>query len=104
MSNEVGPGSGTLDKNPINSSDAIIVDDNGGSDIAGAISGPSSAFDFDYDGNTQGGRTAGLDANILLRAIGLETAQFVEVTGTITRAVGQSFTLTAGLERNYLNP
>lgn len=107
VSNEAGPGSGTLDKNPINSADAIIVDSAGAFSplpITGMITGSTQAFDFDYDGNTQGGRTSGTDAAILLRAIGLETAQFVEATGTIGRSVGQSFTLTAGLERNYLNP
>jgi hypothetical protein len=107
VSNEVGPGSGTLDKNPINSADAIIVDSAGAFSplpITGMITGPTAAFDFDYDGNVQGGRGSGTDAAIILRAIGLETAQFVEATGTITRAVGQSFTLTAGLERNYSNP
>lgn len=107
VSNEVGPGSGTLDKNPINSPDAIIVDSAGSFSplpITGAISGPTAAFDYDYDGNVQGGRTASTDAAVLLRAIGLETAQFVETTGAITRTVGLSFTLTAGLERNYSNP
>jgi hypothetical protein len=72
--------------------------------ITGMVTAASIAFDFDYDGNTQGGRDSGTDAAILLRAIGLETEQFVEATGTITRAVGLSFTLTAGLERNYSNP
>ena len=104
---ETGAGAQSLDKNPINSPDAIIVDSAGAFSplpITGMISGSSIAFDFDYDANVQGGRTAGTDANILLRAIGLETAQFVEATGTIGRSVGQSFTLTAGLERNYSNP
>lgn len=105
--NETGDGDETLDKNPINSPDAIIVDSSSAFSpipITGAISSSSVAFDYDYDGNVQGGRTSGTDANILLRAIGLETAQFVEATGVITRAVGLSFTLTAGLERNYSNP
>jgi hypothetical protein len=104
---ETTAGTATLDKNPINSPDAIIVDSAGAFSplpITGMITGSTRAFDFDYDGNTQGGRTAGSDANIILRAIGLETAQFVETTGVITRAVGLSFTLTAGLERNYSNP
>ena len=107
VSYEAGPGTCTLDKNPINSADAIIVDSAGAFSplpITGAVSGAAIAFDFDYDGNVQGGRTSGTDAAIILRAIGLETAQFVEATGTITRAVGLSFTLTAGLERNYSNP
>ena len=97
-------GSRTLDQNPINSPDAIIVDDNDGIDITGAIGGASIAFTFDYDGNIQGGRTAATDAPILLRAIGLETAQFVEATGTITRATGLGFSLVAALERNFDNP
>lgn len=107
VSNEAGPGSGYLDKNPINSADAIIVDSAGAFSplpITGVITGSTAAFDFDYDGNVQGARTAGTNAAIILRAIGLETAQFVEASGEITRATGLSFTLTAGLERNYLNP
>lgn len=93
-----------IDQNPIDSPQAIIVDNNAGADITGAIGAASVAFDFDYDGNTQGGRTAATDAAIVLRAIGLETAQFVEATGTITRAVGLSFSLVSALERNYSNP
>jgi hypothetical protein len=52
----------------------------------------------------QGGRTAATDAAITIRAIGYETAQFVETTGTITRATGLSYSVVAGLERNYSNP
>jgi hypothetical protein len=107
LTTETSPGTATLDKNPINSPDAIIVNSAttfSPLPITGMISGPTQAFDFDYDGNVQGGRTSGTDANILLRAIGLETAQFVEATGVIGRSTGQSFTLTAGLERNYSNP
>ena len=105
--NETGTGVENLDKNPINSPDAIIVDSAGAFSplpITGMVTGASVAFDFDYDANVQGGRDAGTPAAIVLRAIGLNTAQFVEATGTITRAVGLSFTLTAGLERNYSNP
>jgi hypothetical protein len=101
---EVAGASVSMDKNPIDSDDAIIVDDNGGADVAGTIGGLQIAFDYDYDGNVQGGRTAGTDAAITIRAIGLDAAQFVEVTGTITRATGLSFTITAGQERNYSNP
>ena len=109
LTNETSPGTATLDKNPINSPDAIIVDSASAFSplpITGPISSSAIAFDFDYDGNVQGGRTPGgsNDANILIRAIGLETAQFVEASGTITRNTGLSFTLTAGLERNYANP
>ena len=84
---------------------AIIVDDNDGIPITGDISGqPSVSFTFDYDGNTQGGRTPAEPADIVLVAIGLETAQFVSLTGTITRNVGINFSLVSNLERNYSNP
>lgn len=83
---------------------AILVDNNAGSDITGAISSGSISFDFDYDGNTQGGRTPGTDADVTLVAIGLTGAQHVIATGTITRTTGISITATAGLERNYSNP
>lgn len=84
---------------------AILVDDNSGADIAGNIDGAASvAFDFDYDGNVQGGRTAATDADITIVAIGTAVAQYVVATGTITRNVGQTFSLVAAQERNYSNP
>lgn len=95
---------GTIDDNPVNSPDALIVNDNGGSPITGTIAGPSASFDFDYDNNSQGGRTPATDAVILLRALGLSLAQPVQVSGTITRATGLSFSLVGALERNYSNP
>ena len=83
---------------------AVLVDDNSGADISGTISGSTSAaFDFDYDGNTQGGRTAGTDATVTVVAIGLDTAQYVSASATITRATGQNISLVAPLERNYDN-
>jgi hypothetical protein len=92
----------SVDKHPYNSPDAIIVDDNSTADIVGAASASQVAFDFDYDNNVQGGRTAATDAVCVLKAVGLETGQYVEVTGlTITRSVGLSFTATAPLERNF---
>ena len=96
-----------VDENPIDSPDAIIVDSAAAFSpipITGVVTGATIGFDFDYDGNVQGGRASGTDAVIIIRAIGLETAQFSETTGTITRAVGQSFSLVAALERNYANP
>ena len=83
---------------------AILVDDNSSADISGSIGGAASiAFDFDYDGNTQGGRTAGTDAAVTVVAIGLDTAQYVSATATLTRATGQNISLVAPLERNYDN-
>ncbi len=83
---------------------AILVDDNSGTDISGSVGGASSvAFDFDYDGNTQGGRTAGTDAAVTVVAIGLDGAQYVSASATIARATGQNISLVAPLERNYDN-
>jgi hypothetical protein len=83
---------------------ALLVDNNAGVDISGTIGGASTiSFDFDYDGNTQGGRTAGTDASVTVVAIGLDTAQYVSATATITRATGQNISLVAPLERNYDN-
>lgn len=103
--NETEGASVSLDKNPIDTPDAIIVDDNSTTDITGLISASSTiAFDFDYDNNTQGGRTAATDANITVRCIGLSNAAFVQASFTITRNVGLSFSVVSPLERNYLNP
>jgi hypothetical protein len=85
--------------------DAIIVQDNSSDPISGAVSGASSiSFDFDYDGNTQGGRTAGTDAPVTVVAIGLNTAQYVKTTSTIARSTANNISLVSSLERNYSNP
>ena len=89
--------------------DAITVQDNAGpTDIAGSVpqqAGSSSvAFDFDYDGNVQRGTGSdATDAPITIVAIGLSTGQYVLATGTIGRAVNQSFSLVSALERNFAN-
>lgn len=84
---------------------AVLVDNNAGADITGNVSGSASiAFDFDYDGNNQGGRTPATDADVVVVAIGLNTGQYVQQSATITRAVGQNISLVAALERNYSNP
>lgn len=85
---------------------AIIVDNNAGTDLSGAIWGsPSIAFDFDYDGNIQrGAASAWLDAPVTIVAIGTDTAQFVKATWTIIRSTANNFSLVWSLERNYSNP
>ena len=83
---------------------AVLVDDAAGTDIQGLVSSSSVSFDYDYDGNTQGGRTPGTDADVTLVAIGLDNAQHVIATGTITQSTGISITATSALERNYSNP
>ena len=90
--------------NLIDTDNAIVINDNSGTPLSGVVSGSASiSFDFDYDGNVQGGRTAGTDADYVLRVIGLNTAQFAEVSGTIGKSVGQNISITSALERNYAN-
>jgi len=85
--------------------DAITVQDSLGAEVAYTVSGASNQFTYDYDGNTQrGGASAGQDAPVTIVAIGLDTAQYVITTGTITRAKGLTFSLVSPLERNYSNP
>lgn len=86
------------------SATAIIVKDNSTTDISGLISSGSIAFDFDYDNNVQGGRTAGTDAGVTVVAQGLPGAEWVLVTATINATVGQQINVNAGDERNYANP
>lgn len=83
---------------------AVTVDDNAAADIAGTISTSSIAFTFDYDGNTQGGRTPGTDAAVTIVAGRPGYAKPVVATGTITRSKGISFSLVAEQDRGYLNP
>lgn len=86
-------------------STAVLVKDSLGADITGNISAQSSiSFTYDYDNNTDGGRTASTDANVTLVAIGLNTAQFVIATGTIAKSTANSLSVTSSLERNYSNP
>lgn len=74
--------------------------------ITGDVDANSSiAWDFDYDGNLQRGTGSdGVDAPVIVVAIGLDTGQYVQTSATITRAVGQNISLVAALERNYSNP
>ncbi|RMH16478.1 MAG: hypothetical protein D6698_09670, partial [Gammaproteobacteria bacterium] len=84
---------------------AILVNDKNGVPIQGTVGGQASVtFNFDYDGNTQGGRTPATDAAVTVVAIGLTTGQYVKATGTITRSTLNSVSLVASLERNYNNP
>lgn len=84
---------------------AILVNDKNGTPIQGMVNGQASVtFSFDYDGNTQGGRTPGTDVPITVVAIGLNTARYVRATGVIQRSTLNSVSLVASLERNYSNP
>jgi hypothetical protein len=85
--------------------DAILVQDANASAMTGDVGGLSSKqHSFDYDGNSQGGRTPGTEAPITAVAIGLGTAQFVKATATVVKSIANSVSLVAPLERNYANP
>ena len=90
--------------NEFDTVNAIVVQDNNGQPIEGQVTAASIPFDFDYDGNTQGGRTAGTDADVVVVAQGLNDSEWIFGEFTITRAVGLSFPINAPDERNYLNP
>jgi hypothetical protein len=81
---------------------AITVNNKDGNPIQGTINGSSVAFTFDYDGNVQGGRTAGTDAQIVIVAGNKGSAKPVVVQGTITRAKGISFGAVAETDRAYI--
>lgn len=61
-------------------------------------------FSFNYDGEEDGGRTKETDAPVTFVAIGLDRAQYVSTTGTITKTANITIPITAPLERNYSDP
>jgi hypothetical protein len=81
---------------------AITVQDAALADIAGTITGASIPFTFDYDGNTQGGRTPGTATSVTIVAGNVGSAKPVVTTYTITRSTGQGITLTAETDRAYI--
>jgi hypothetical protein len=85
---------------------ALLVDDKDGVDISGTYAGSPVSWTFNYDSNTQGGRTiapAG-PVNVKVVGIGLSGGQFAVVDHVITRTAGQSILLAPAQERNYANP
>lgn len=91
------PGAG----NDYGEAGAITVQDNSGTDIAGTINAASISFDFDYDGNTQGGFTAGTDREVVLVGVNPGEAKYTVFEGTITRAKGLVFSLVAQNDAAY---
>jgi hypothetical protein len=94
----------TLEEQPYDTESAIIVDDNGGTDIDGQVNQTNITFDFNYDGNVQGGRTASTDAKVVVVAQGLNDSEWIFAEFIITQATGLSFPVNAPDERTYLNP
>lgn len=84
-------------------SNAILINDNGGDPLTDLVSGRTSVgFDYDYDNNSQrGAASAGTNVPFTAIALGLTTAQYVVTTGTITRTTSNVISFVAALERNY---
>jgi hypothetical protein len=91
-----------LDQYPIDSPDAIIVQDDVPANVTGLASSDYN-FSFDFDGNTQGGRVVSTDTFVVGRAIGLGGAQFVQSSvQTIQSGTPLTIVLTASNELNYV--
>jgi hypothetical protein len=91
------PGAG----NDYGESGAITVKNAAGVDIAGSISGSNVSFDYDYDGNVQGGATPATDRAVTLIGIRPGSGKFVVATGILTRSKAISLSLVAEQDRVY---
>ena len=85
-------------------SGAILVQEDGAINISGDVNGLAEIdFTFDYDGNNQGNRTSGTDANVTAIALGLNTGQYVKTTATIGRSNSNTISFVSSVERQYQN-
>jgi hypothetical protein len=91
------PGAG----NDYGEAGAITVNNAAGSPITGTISSASIGFDYDYDGNVQGGFTGGTDRAVTLVGVRPGTGKFVAATGTLSRSKAISLSLVAEADRVY---
>ena len=94
----------SVDQDPFDSPDAIVVEDTTPVNITGQITATSIAFDFDYTNNVQGGRTANTNAPITVIALGKGGARWTQGSFTILEATGQNFPINAADELVYSNP
>jgi hypothetical protein len=93
-----------VDLNPYESPGAVIVNNNAGTPLDGQITTGTTAWDFDYTNNNQGGRTPGTNAECVVVALALDGAQWVDANFTISAATGINVPVNGGDERNYSNP
>lgn len=80
---------------------AITVNDALGTPITGTISTSTVPFTFDYDGNVQGGFTAGTDRTVVLVGVRPGSGKVTVVEGVIGRAKGLVIGLVAENDRVY---
>lgn len=90
-----------VDEHPIDSPDAIIVQDDVPANVSGLNPSADVVFTFDYSGNTQGGRTASTDAQVRFRAIGEAGAQYGQTPVLTIPSTAQTLPLTNNIERNF---
>lgn len=84
---------------------AIIVNDADSNPMQATNPSTDLSFTYDYDNNVQRGPgSSNTTVPITIVAIGTDTAQYVQTSGTITRQNNNTFALVAALERNYSNP
>jgi hypothetical protein len=91
------PGAG----NDFGESGALTVNDATGTPITGTISSGSVSFTYDYDGNVQGGYTAGTNRNVVLIGIKPGSGKYVAAEGILTRSKAISLSLVAEQDRVY---
>ena len=84
----------------------IIIQNDGTSPLTGSVATSASRqFDYNFDKNVQRGTdSSGSVVPFTGVAIGLSSAQYVVVTGTITRSTTNTINFVAAQERNYSNP
>lgn len=80
---------------------AITVNNAAGTPITGTISSGSIAFDFDWNGNVQGGYAGATPRPVTLIAIRPGSGKFAVAQGTITQSKGISLSVTAEQDRVY---
>jgi len=94
----------SLDENCIDSPDVIIVDDNTPADVQGLASA-DFVFTYDYSNNVQGGKSGGVDAFVVARAVGQSGAQYTQSSvQTIESGVALTIPVSSNIERNFNNP
>lgn len=81
---------------------AITVNDKDGNPITGTINSSAISWSFDYSNNTQGGRTAGTDAAVVVFALNKGYSKPVVATGLISQAKGINISCTAETDRAFI--
>ena len=87
--------------NDFGESGAITVNNAAGTPITGTIGSGSINFTYDYDGNVQGGYTAGTNRNVVLIGIKPGSGKYVAAEGVLTRSKAISLSLVAEADRVY---